>query len=258
MGNAAATPRVDVVILTWNDGELLDAAVDSALKSSDVDVRVIVVDNGSDLAPDLPAGLGDRVTLLANRANRGVAAGRNQGAAVTTAPYVCFVDSDARLLPDTLARLVEPLTADPSLALAAPVFTHQAPEASAGQAPTVADKVMRLLNLRSTYRPVSHGPAGVAAEAWDVEFAIGACQMVRRDAFMAAGGFDEDYFYGPEDVDFCLRLRGAGQRVVQVASAGCHHPARRRFRGIATRRGMQHGWAVVRHLWRHRRHQVAT
>ena len=41
-------PEVDVVILTWNDGPLLDAAVDSALVSQGVDVRVFVVDNGSD------------------------------------------------------------------------------------------------------------------------------------------------------------------------------------------------------------------
>jgi len=236
---------VDVVILTWNDGDLLAAAVDSALASTAAKVNIIVVDNGSEppaTVPDDP-----RVTLVRNDANRGVAPARNQGAAVGSAPYVCFLDSDARLLPTTLERLLEPLAGHPDVALAAPVFTGQPAEASAGRAPTLSDKALRLLDLRSSYRTVTaEGPW------WDVDFAIGACQFVRRAEFEAVGGFDETYFYGPEDVDFCLRLRESGFRVVQVADAGCHHPPRRRNRGILTRRGLQHASAVAHHLWRHR------
>jgi len=160
---------------------------------------------------------------------------------------VCFLDSDARLLPPTLGTLLEPLLTGADVALAAPVFVGQSPEASAGRAPTLSDKALRLLDVRNTYRSVTQvGPS------WDVDFAIGACQLVRRTAFEAAGGFDESYFYGPEDVDLCLRLRETGHRVVQVAGAACHHPPRRRFRGVYTRRGRQHASAVVRHLWRHR------
>lgn len=236
---------VDVVILTWNDGPLLDAAVASALASTGVDVHVIVVDNGS--APRATVPDDPRVTLVRNVANRGVAPGRNQGAARGTAPFVCFLDSDARLLPSTLAQLVAPVAGDGRVALAAPVFTGQPAEASAGRAPSLSDKALRLLEVRSTYRPVANDGL-----LWDVDFAIGACQLVRRTAFEEAGGFDETYFYGPEDVDLCLRLRESGLRVVQVRDAGCHHPPRRRNRKILTKRGMLHAQAVARHLWRHR------
>ena len=237
---------VDVVVLTWNDGELLESAVTSILGSEGVEVRVVVVDNGSELPPTLPSD--PRVTLLTNPANVGVAAGRNQGAVVGASPFLCFLDSDARLHPDCLRLLLEPLMGDDRVALAVPVFTGQRPEASAGRAPSVADKARRVLNLTDRYRPVpKSGPW------WDVDFGIGACQLVRRADFLAVGGFDASYFYGPEDVDLCLRLRDAGRGVVQVGRAGCDHPARRRFRGLLTQRGLQHGWAVARHLWRHRR-----
>jgi len=109
------------------------------------------------------------------------------------------------------------------------------------------DEALRLLDVKDTYRTVD-----TAGPWWDVDFAIGACQLVRREVFEAAGGFDEEYFYGPEDVDFCLRLREGGLRIVQVADAGCHHPPRRRNRAVFTRRGMRHATAVARHLWRHR------
>lgn len=244
-------PAVDVVVLSWNDGELLDAAVNSALASEGVDIEVVVVDNGSDLPPELPAD--DRITLLRNLSNVGVAAGRNQGAAAGARPFVCFLDSDARLHPDTLRRLLEPLAADDGVGLSVPVFTGQAAEASAGRAPSLLDKALRVLNLREGYRGMAR-----TGRWWDVDFGIGACQVVRRADFTAVGGFDPSYFYGPEDVDLCLRLRGQGRRVVQVGAAGCHHPPRRRNRGLFTTRGLQHLWAVVRHLWRHRRFAART
>lgn len=236
-----------MVVLTWNDGDLLAAAVESGLASVEVDVRVIVVDNGSD--PPATVASDPRVTLVRNDENRGVAPARNQGAVVGQAPYVCFLDSDARLLPSTLARLVEALEAHADVALAAPVFSGQPPTASAGRAPTLWDKVMRLAGVRDTYRPVP-----MDGGRWDVDFAIGACQLVRRRAFESLGGFDESYFYGPEDVDLCLRLRESGGRVVQVAAAGCQHPPRRRNRRLLTQRGFQHAANVARHLWRHRRY----
>jgi len=238
-------PQVDVVILTWNDGPLLDAAVGSALVSEGVDVRVYVVDNGSDPPATVPAD--DRVTLVRNDTNRGVAPARNQGARLGDAPFLCILDSDARLMPDTLALLVEPLESSIDVALAAPVFTGQAPEASAGRAPSLTDKALRLLDVRDTYRTVD-----TTGRWWDVDFAIGACQLLRREDFEIAGGYDEDYFYGPEDVDLCLRLREDGLRIVQVAGAGCHHPPRRRHRGVLTKAGLLHASAVARHLWRHR------
>ncbi|HWC12360.1 MAG TPA: glycosyltransferase, partial [Acidimicrobiales bacterium] len=242
-----STPRVAVVILTWNDGELLDAALASALASTGVDVEVVVVDNGSEPPATVPADA--RVLLLRNEANRGVAAARNQGAGATDAPLVLFLDSDARLHPDTLERLCRPMAASPDVALVAPVFDGQAPEASAGRAPSLGRKVARVLGRTAEYAPAERRPGD---PAWDVDFAIGACQLVRRAAFDEVEGLDEAFFYGPEDVDFCLRLRDAGWRVVQVPGAGCHHPPRRRHRRLLTRAGARHAWAVSRHLWRHR------
>jgi GT2 family glycosyltransferase len=243
-------PLVDVVVLTWNDGERLKAAVDSALNSVGVEVSVIVVDNGSDPAATVRSDA--RVTLLRNEDNKGVAAGRNQGALFGDAPFVCLLDSDARLHPDTLARMISVFIADPAVGLVAPVYTGQRPEDSAGRAPHTARKLARGLNLTSGYRAV---PRRAGDPHWDVDFAIGACQLFRRSAYDTIGGIDESFFYGPEDVDFCLRLREAEYRVVQVADAHCDHPARRRFRRVFTRRGLDHAWAITRYLWRHRSYE---
>lgn len=255
--HAPPKPVVDVVILTWNDGDLLQKAIASALGSESVQVAVCVVDNGSDTPAEIPSD--SRVQLVRNDTNRGVAAGRNQGVALGAAPILCLLDSDAELAPQSLVALTEPLT-DPTIGAVVPVFQGQTPEASAGGAPTLRVKLERGLNRRLDYEAV---PRGRLTQVWDVDFGIGACQVIRREVFEQVGGLDETIFYGPEDVDFCLRAREAGFRVVQVDGAGVIHPARRAFRKPLTRRGLRHAGALALHLWRHRKsggpaHEAAT
>lgn len=263
--DANAGADVDVVILTWNDGPLLGAAVRSALQSEGVGVAVTVVDNGSDLPLDLPDD--PRIRVLRNADNRGVAAGRNQGIRWGSAPWVCILDSDACLEPRSLASMIAAAADD--AAIVGPVFAGQRPEESAGRSPTLGLKVRRVLGLTDTYAagPGARPNEGLTAATEttgasapsdppdgprDVDFVIGACQLVRRVAWQTIGGIDERYFYGPEDIDFCLRMREAGWRIQQVP-VSVEHPPRRRNRNVFTRRGVRHAGAVARHLWRHRR-----
>jgi GT2 family glycosyltransferase len=188
-----------------------------------------------------------RIRVIRNATNRGVRA-RNQGVDADGCEYVAFVDSDACVHADTLLKLIEALEANPDAALAAPVFDGQRPEESAGRAPTLGRKIRRLCGLTRDYGSTRDPEAST----WDVDFAISATWVFRRDVFSALEGLDETYFYGPEDLDFCLRVRLAGWRILQVAAAGCDHPPRRRFRQPVSIVGGRHTLAVIRHLWRHR------
>jgi N-acetylglucosaminyl-diphospho-decaprenol L-rhamnosyltransferase len=241
---------VTVVILTWNDQALMDRAVASVLDSRGVRPEIVVVDNGSQPPASVPAG----VRLIRNPTNVGVSRARNQGVAATTADFVCFLDSDAVLEPTTLRRLVDPLLADASVGVTAPVFRGQPPEASAGTAPGLGRKLARGVGLTDRYRSTRSRWLGHR----EVDFAIGACQVIRRSAFVAVGGLDETYFYGPEDVDLCLRLRTKGWRVLQVEDAICEHRARRRHRRLLTPAGFRHTIAVGRYLWLHRHYRRVT
>lgn len=231
-------PEIDVVILTWNDGALLSRAIASVQASLGVETTIVVVDNGSQPPAAVPFG----VSLIRNEVNRGVAAARNQGARAGTAPMICFLDSDAVLHPPTLRRLADSLTNDSAVSLAAPVFTGQAPQASAGRMPGALRKIGRGLNLTHVY-----GKVPTVGDEWDVEFAIGACQLVLRSAYESVGGLDEKYFYGPEDIAFCRELRRQSFRLVQV-NARCDHPPRRRNKRLLTRSGVKHAFAVLRFL----------
>jgi GT2 family glycosyltransferase len=241
-----AASGIDVVVLTWNDADDARRAVQSALDSVEVDVQVIVVDNGSSV-PFNPEE--QDVLVVRSEVNLGVGGGRNLGAGHGQSPFLCFLDSDAVLEPDALRVMLEELTTRAEIGLVAPRFSGQPIEIGAGRAPSPWRKIARGLGLTDTYRSMrlSDEPA------WDVEFGIGACQVVRRSAFESVGGLDASDRFGPEDVDFCLRLGDSGWRLRQVEAARCKHVARRGSRRLLSRRGAAHLAALVRHYARHRR-----
>jgi len=228
--------NVDVVLLTWNDSEVAHRAVTSVVASRGLEIAVWVVDNGSvpEFAP--PRSVSG---VLRHPENQGVARGRNSGATLGKAPLVCFLDSDATVDPDAL-RLLAGALEDPRVAMAVPVFADQPPEASAGMRPSIRRKLMRAAGLSARYG--SSGPGPVR----EVDFAIGACQVIRRSVFDQLGGFDARIFYGPEDIEFCDRVRAAGWRILQIEDAVVRHEPRRRNRSLLTRRGRRHALSLIR------------
>jgi glycosyltransferase involved in cell wall biosynthesis len=89
-------PEVTVVIATRNRHDFLAAALESALRQEEVDLEVIVVDDGStDETPALLAGFDDpRVRVIRNERSAGVARSRNEGIREARGRWVAFLDDD--------------------------------------------------------------------------------------------------------------------------------------------------------------------
>jgi hypothetical protein len=88
--------------------------------------------------------------------------------------------------------------------------------------------------------------------AQPVDYVIGACQLIRSEVIRRIGLLDERMFYGPEDVDYCLRVWRAGWEVFYLPSAVVvHHEQRitRRRPGVLT---LRHGMAIAYYFWKHR------
>jgi GT2 family glycosyltransferase len=97
-------PLCSVVVITWNRRAELGPTLDALFAQSCAErLEVVVIDNGSTdgtvewLTREYP----HRVRVLAFPRNMGACHGRNAGIRAATAPYVCFIDSDAILLTPT-------------------------------------------------------------------------------------------------------------------------------------------------------------
>jgi len=140
----------------------------------------------------------DETVVGREPAGRGPAAARNAGAARCRGDLLVFVDADVEVHADALARIERRFAAEPDLAALFGSYDDD---------PAAPGLVSRFRNL--LHHHVHTASAGEAETFWA---GLGA---VRREAFEAVGGFDEDRFPRPsvEDIDLGLRLRAAGRAV---------------------------------------------
>jgi glycosyltransferase involved in cell wall biosynthesis len=206
MSPTLPTPRLSVVVPTYNDAAMLRLAL-ARLRLQTlarIAYEVVVVDDGS--ADETPQVIADassdgahvRGVRLAH--NQGRSAARNAGIRAAAAPIIVFVDSDVLVLPDFLQRHLE---------------IHE----SAGR-----DVVGRgpVASIPSPDIPPRPPLTRISSAYLDTANA-----SIPRQALIDAGMFDELFrVYGWEDVDLGMRLRALGLPRVYSAAALAYHVQR--------------------------------
>lgn len=221
---------------------------------------VVVVDNAShDGSADMVAQDFPDCRLLALPANVGFGAANNRAAELARGDRLLLLNSDAWLEDGALAQLDAALDADPRLALAAPELRYDdgRPQFVWNPATGVLGEAVQMVRNRFEDRPWAHRlpPAWLRSVLGSVWFTA-ACVLLRRRAFDAVGGFDEEIFMYFEDVDLCRRLERAGWRLTGVPGAVAYHVkggSRPTGRGeIDYRRGQLHYYRKNRPGWENR------
>jgi N-acetylglucosaminyl-diphospho-decaprenol L-rhamnosyltransferase len=224
--NLDSNVRVDAVVVSYRSAATLRECVKSLLAIPGVGVTV--VDNAS--PDDTLATIEDLdAEMIRSPRNGGFSYGCNLGAARGDAPFVLFLNPDARMAAGALDALVEALTTDPEAGLAGPRLLEGGELAwSQRRFPrlrsTFAQALFlhRLLPRASWTDELIRDPAAYQRPGTP-EWISGACMLVRREAFEVIGGFDERFFLYCEDADLCLRLRNAGYEVRFEPAAKVDH-----------------------------------
>lgn len=171
------------------------------------------------------------VQLVRNTENTGFAKAANQGAALGAGRYLLFLNSDAQLLPESLARMLALAEVQPRVALVGPQLCNPDGSFQAAYAsfPTPGREFLVLSGFgRMLYgREYPSHPPQDEKGPQRVDWVSGACVLARRQAFEEVAGFDEGYFMYAEDVDLCYRVQAAGwetwyqpaARVIHVGGA---------------------------------------
>lgn len=187
---------ISIVIPVHNGGEnfrrCLLSLVKFVPKSTEV---IVVVDGGTDESQHLAEELGAKILVFPTAG--GPARARNSGARAAQGDIIFFIDADVTVGADTLNQV-------------ATVFHNQSDLAaligSYDDAPGASNFLSQYKNLFHHY---THQTASSEATTF-----WGACGAIRREAFLAVGGFDEAYRYpSVEDIDLGYRLKQAGFRI---------------------------------------------
>jgi glycosyltransferase involved in cell wall biosynthesis len=209
-------PRVSIVIPTYNAERYLGATLDGVLAQTFDDWELVVYDDGStDATRDLARRYADRDPRIrvAEGANGGVAAARNEGYALTDkrSAFVIYLDNDDVWEPDALETLVDVLDAHPEYAashsLARCIDEHGRP--------TIDDDLEERLRERTGFRGgrqvalETRDPTTFADLAYHNWVTTPGTQLTRREVIELIGGFDGETTPA-DDWDMAIRVSRSG------------------------------------------------
>jgi len=221
LSRSRVKPAVSVVIPTVGQAWLCRlAALSVAASAWKASFEIIIMDNGSSAAhrallrqAEVPA----RLVELGH--NHGFGAACNSGATEARGDYVLFLNNDAFLRPGTIEEMLTAFDQLDDCGATSPVLLD--PDGAVQEAGC---------SIQANGLPIRHGRQDRTfrlenlARFQPVDYASGACLMVRRADFLAMEGFLPKYnpvYY--EDTDFCLRLLARGRRVYLSSRATCCH-----------------------------------
>jgi hypothetical protein len=235
-GAPRAQPRgavVAVIMLTFNGREKTLRALGSFSDAERASAHFLLWDNGS--VDDTVAAVGARypeVHTHRSETNLGVAGGRNAAAALAlkrfSPTHLLFLDNDLVMTPGFIAALLGAFDRDPR------VGQVQAKLRSLQNPALINDGGGCDISFwRGRTRPI--GFDEVDRGQYDAPkpcISCGGAMMVRADVFEELGGFDSVFNpFGPEDLDFSLRLRRRGYRAMYIPQAMAYHEVSHTFEG---------------------------
>jgi GT2 family glycosyltransferase len=201
-------------MLAYGKEPWLADAVDAVLASSGVDVRLTLVDNGSESVAALAGRPGLRILRPAE--NTGFAGGCNLGAADAGSDVIAFVNSDAIVAPDALAK-IRAVAAEPGVGAAMASIRH----ADRIDVINTAGNPLHIAGL--SWAGGNDEPAAAHAAPTTVATLSGATFAIRADLWRDLGGFATEYFAYHEDTELSVRLWQRGYAPAYVPDAVVAH-----------------------------------
>jgi len=223
---SAVEKRVDVIVVSYNSSARLRGCIE--LLAYEPCIGAVVVDNASQ--DDSIASVADLpIRLLPLENNVGFGSGCNVGWRATHAPYVLFLNPDARMSPADVLQLADVAQRTGAGAVAPRIVDSTGElEYSLRRFPEVrsiygqAFFAHRLFPTAEWTDEVVRDSDAYAAQG-QCEWASGACLLVRREVLERLDGFDEGFFMYSEDVDICRRIWNGRDRVIYTPEATCSH-----------------------------------
>lgn len=246
--------RLSIIIITWNGKEKLRQCLKSiASLKKRPDVEFILIDNGS--TDGTQAMIESEFPYVKYRhlnTNRGVSYARNRGLERARGRFMMILDNDTIASSQAIEGMEYFMEKHPEYGLCGCRLTDPdgTPQDNCKKYPGITEKVKNILHRHSS----RYSYPNLMNNVFEPEYLIGACQFFRREAYLEAGPLDENIFYGPEDADFCLRIRKKGWKICYLPQFSIIHLCQRSTnRNLLSGLALKHIFALFYFYAKHRR-----
>jgi len=252
--------KLSIIIVSYNTQDYLRQALQSIKQSTDTLTKeVIVVDNASsDGSLEIIQNQFNWVKLIKNSRNLGYAAANNAGLGQARGEYILFLNSDTRILPETLAIMIDFMDQHPDAGVSTcrvELPSGDIDPASHRGFPTPWNALTYFVGLEKLF-PQSKFFSGYH-QGWknlshvhEIDSPAGAFFLTRKAVLDQIGGFDDQFFMYAEDLDLSLRVKRAGWKIMYVPSTKIIHYKKKSGRASSHRltrsRTQQHFFTTMK------------
>ena len=225
---------ISLIIVNFNAGAFLKECVQTALDQAD---EIIVVDNAStDSSIELCLqnfSKEPKLKIIYNSANLGFAAACNIGIEQASHDFLFFLNPDCSLEASAVSELIRILESEDSVGMVGGLLVNMDGSEQGGGRRAVPTPWRSFVRAFGLSRYADRWPKlffdfhlhkqPLPPHPIEVEAISGACTLVKRKAMEDVGLWDENYFLHCEDLDWCMRFRQKGWKILFVPSARITH-----------------------------------
>lgn len=223
---------LSVVIVTYRSAATLPAALAALVRSAPLGTELIVVENGGDAGVEaIVRAVWPAATVIVNETNVGFAVGVNVGLGLASGEAILLLNPDAEVEPDAISTLLAALKQLPDAGTVAPRLLDERGRPVLSCYPflsplTVAWRHLQLIrvfpnSVLGRYRRVTLATGRTRPVR--VDWAQGACLLLRGEMISQVGALDPEFFLYAEEVDLAKRAAQAGWHTYLIPTARVRH-----------------------------------
>lgn len=210
--------NIDFVLISYNTAELTYDCIKSIYDTTDyIDFEIILVDNNStDNTIDLIKKSFPKVNIIQNKSNFGYAKAVNIGVSHSNSDLFIVSNTDVLFLKNTLSELLNHLNENVGLFAPQQIYPNGKWQRSHGDYPGIIFGLKDLFFITSINRiikPYLYKFGITKNKIKNVPYCDGAVLLISRKAYDEVNGFDEDYFFFTEEIDFCYKINERNWKV---------------------------------------------
>lgn len=210
----------DIIIINYNGKDLTVDCINSIRKTTE-NANIIVIDNAStDGSVEALSVLFPEIKIIRNEKNYGYAAAVNIGVKHSKNEFLIISNNDVIYQENSLNLLLKMLKDNPDVAVAGPqqIYSDGKRQDSYGDFPGIKLGIKKVFFVYSLFPKLLN-------YLWKINirpkrkrkisgYIDGAVMAIRKSDFEQVKGFDEDYFFFTEELDFCYRINKLNKKII--------------------------------------------
>lgn len=233
---------VTLIIVTHKSNSFLKSCLLSIVNQKEIPAEIIVIDNNSPLSPFFIFKNNLKIKkikkkFIRNKKNLGFSKAINLGARLSNSEFILFLNPDSIVLHNAIGKIFHTFTKNQKNKNSGIVIAGGRSMSWKKNRilPTVAKKPsFQTLLFEFTSLKKVFPASSLSNTFWDtealtskkpvfVDMVSGSFMLVAKKLFIKLGGFDENYFMYLEDLDFCLRVKKRGYKILYFPSIKVKH-----------------------------------